>query len=173
MTPYGTGDLGQHWLREPSHYLNQCWLIISKVQWHLSEGTFTTDTSTMNHLNYLSEIALKLPRGQWVKYPDSSGLLHWHMIVRVPVESPWKTWLKMTNTKPRPCVNYHQISNISHIKYKNLNVSRLGLQLSFCSVLKPGVKSRMKMQLDQCRQTVLQLHLSDQQFYCLIRCFLY
>ena len=22
----------------PSHYLNQCWLIISKVLWHLSEG---------------------------------------------------------------------------------------------------------------------------------------
>ena len=25
--------------------------IISKVQWHLSEGTFTTDTSAMNNLN--------------------------------------------------------------------------------------------------------------------------
>ena len=38
-------------LTAPSHYLNHCWLIISKVQWHLSEGTFTTDTSAMNHLN--------------------------------------------------------------------------------------------------------------------------
>ena len=28
----------------PSHYLNQCWLIISKVQWHASEGNFTRDT---------------------------------------------------------------------------------------------------------------------------------
>ena len=28
-------------LMAPSHYLNQCWLIISKVQWHLSQGNFT------------------------------------------------------------------------------------------------------------------------------------
>ena len=25
------------WLRAPSHYLNQCWLVMSKVQWHSSE----------------------------------------------------------------------------------------------------------------------------------------
>ena len=35
-------------LMAPSHYLNQCWLIISKVQWHSSEGNFTTDTSATN-----------------------------------------------------------------------------------------------------------------------------
>ena len=41
VTPYGDIDLGLHRLRlwlvawlPPSHYLNQCWLIISKVQWH-------------------------------------------------------------------------------------------------------------------------------------------
>ena len=78
MTPYGD----KYWsgstlaqvmaccLMAPSHYLNQCWLIICKVQWHLSEGAFTMDTSAMNHLNspenYLSEISSKLPRGQWV-----------------------------------------------------------------------------------------------------------
>ena len=38
-------------LMAPSHYLNQCSLIISKVQWHLSVGNFTIDTSAMNHLN--------------------------------------------------------------------------------------------------------------------------
>ena len=36
--------------------------------------------------------------------------------------------------------------------------------------LKPGVKSRMKMQLEQRQQAMLQLHLSDQRFYCLSRC---
>ena len=49
MTPYGDIDLGQHWLRTvmaccrtaPSHYLNQCWLIISKIQLHSSDGNFT------------------------------------------------------------------------------------------------------------------------------------
>ena len=29
VTPHGDRDLSQ-----PSHYLNQCWLIISEVQWH-------------------------------------------------------------------------------------------------------------------------------------------
>ena len=28
-------------LMAPSHYLNQCWLIINEVLWHSSEGNFT------------------------------------------------------------------------------------------------------------------------------------
>ena len=35
--------------------------------------------------------------------------------------------------------------------------------------LKPGVNSRKKMYLEQCRQAVLQLHLSDQPVHCLLR----
>ena len=38
-------------LTAPSHYLNQCWLIISKVQWHSSECNFTRDTSATSHWN--------------------------------------------------------------------------------------------------------------------------
>ena len=36
-------------LTAPGHYLNQCWLIISKVQWHSSKCNFTRDTSAMGH----------------------------------------------------------------------------------------------------------------------------
>ena len=61
---------------------------------------------------------------------------------------------------------YRQISNISCTKFQNLNVSCLVLQLYLPNPLKPDVKSRMKMQLEQRRQAVLQPHLSDQQFYC-------
>ena len=39
----------------------------------------------------------------------------------------------------------HQISNISHTKSQNLNVSHLVLQLSLPNPLKPSVKWRMKM----------------------------
>ena len=35
-------------LTAPSHYLNQCWLIISKIQLHSSNGNFTRDTSVIN-----------------------------------------------------------------------------------------------------------------------------
>ena len=54
----------------------------------------------------------------------------------------------------------------------NPNTSRLVLQLSSPSPLKPGVNSRMKMQLEQHRQAMLQLHLSDQQVYCLQKYYL-
>ena len=40
---------------------------------------------------------------------------------------------------------YRKISNISRTKSQNLNVSRLGLQVSSCYILKPSVKWRMKM----------------------------
>ena len=53
-------------LTAPGHYLNQCWLIINKVEWHSSKGEFTRDTSAINHWNYLEnqgpEISFKFPR---------------------------------------------------------------------------------------------------------------
>ena len=36
-------------LKAPSHYLNQCWLIITKVQWCSSEGNFAWDNTAINH----------------------------------------------------------------------------------------------------------------------------
>ena len=36
-------------LTAPSHYLNQCWFIISEVQCHSPLGSFTGDTSAINH----------------------------------------------------------------------------------------------------------------------------
>ena len=56
---------------------------------------------------------------------------------------------------------YRKISNIRRAKSTNSNVSRLVLQLSLPNQIKPGVKSRMKMWLEQRRQAMLQLHLSD------------
>ena len=58
-------------LTAPSHYLNQCWLITSKVLWLSWEGNFTRDASIINHWNlfenYMSKISFKFPRGRWVK----------------------------------------------------------------------------------------------------------
>ena len=42
-------------------------------------------------------------------------------------------------------INYHKISDIRCTKSQNVNASRLGLQLSLCNILKPGVKMIMKM----------------------------
>ena len=46
---------------------------------------------------------------------------------------------------------YSQTLNIRHTKSQNLNVSRFVLQLSLPNSLKPSVKSRMKMYLEQRR----------------------
>ena len=56
---------------------------------------------------------------------------------------------------------YRQIPNISRTKSQKLHVSRLVVLLPLSNLLKPGVKSRMKMWLEQRRQAMFQLHLSD------------
>ena len=38
-------------LMAPSHYLNLCWLITSRVQWYSSECNFTRNTSAISHWN--------------------------------------------------------------------------------------------------------------------------
>ena len=61
-------------LTAPSHYLNQFWLIISKVLWHSSDGNFIRDTTVTIHYSWLEnclpKIILKSPRGQWVNSLD-------------------------------------------------------------------------------------------------------
>ena len=71
------------------------------------------------------------------------------------------------------CGICRKISNIKRTKSQNLNVSCIVLKLSWPNLLKPGVKWWMKMYLELRRQPMLQLHLSDQQFNCLLRCYLY
>ena len=71
-------------LMTPSHYLNQCWLIISEVQWHSYYGDFTRDASTISHWNpfenYMSKIEFKFPRGQWVKNKNTQFFKGWRII---------------------------------------------------------------------------------------------
>ena len=59
-------------LTAPSHYLNQCWLIIRGVLWHSSENSFTgiaqgIDSGYEFEKDILKNI-FKSPRGQWVKH---------------------------------------------------------------------------------------------------------
>ena len=61
----------------------------------------------------------------------------------------------------RPEFIYRKTFSISRTKFQNLNGFRLILQLSLLNALEPGVKLRMKMQLEQRRQAMLQLHLID------------
>ena len=84
-------------LTAPSHYLNQCWLIISKVEWHSSKGEFTRDTSAINHWNYLEnsgpKISFKFPGGRWVNvFVKWDGFHKWEPngISHDPVFLEWR-----------------------------------------------------------------------------------
>ena len=61
--------------------------------------------------------------------------------------------------------------NIRLNKSQNLNDHRLVLQLPLPNPLKPG--SEWRCGWSSADRAMLQLHLSDQQFYCLLRCGLY
>ena len=80
----------------------------------------------------------------------------------VGVPYRWKTW----QARASQCYR-------KHIKSQNLNIFRLVLQFTMPNPMKPGVKSRMKMKLEQRRQALLLPHLSEQTFYCLLRCISY
>ena len=58
-------------LTAPSHYLNQCWLIISKVLWHSSEDIiirwFEDSNQESEIENHIFKITLRSPKSQWIK----------------------------------------------------------------------------------------------------------
>ena len=64
----------------PSHYLNQCWLMVCEVLWHSLDSNFTENTSVVYHWNgfetYQFETVVKAPRGQWVKKGQQLNQVH-------------------------------------------------------------------------------------------------
>ena len=77
-----------------SHHLNQCWLIISEVQWHSYLRYFTRDASIINHWhqfqNYMCKISFKSLRGQWVNYAGRRCIIKSHK-----ASNPWDWTLKI------------------------------------------------------------------------------
>ena len=95
----------------------------------------------------------------------------WHLVIRATRHESVYTPGESTRSCCRNI--YRKISNISRTKSENLNVSRLGLKFVFARYIETTFKGRMKMQLEQHRQEMPQLHLSDRQFNCLLKCVLY
>ena len=66
-------------LMAPSHYLNQCWLIINGVLWYSPYNNFTGSTwdisSWYEFEIYNFEIMATCPRGQWVKCMEPRSYL--------------------------------------------------------------------------------------------------
>ena len=57
-------------LMTTSHYLNQCWFLISELLWYLSGSSFTTSGQAtilqIEFENYALKMIATSPRGQWV-----------------------------------------------------------------------------------------------------------
>ena len=115
-----------------------------------------------------------LQRAPWENHYWGAGSMHTsgtHQTCRpkdyrIGIFLCWHSW----NTNIQLLIeNYRHFPNIRRNKFQTLNVSCLVLQLSLPNPLKPGVKPGIKMQLEQRRQTMIQLHLNDQQFHCLLR----
>ena len=76
-------------LTAPSHYLNQCWLIITKVQWCLSEGNFAWDITAIS----VTKINLKIIflRFHW-NLPGSNELTIWKTLIVCPLDYCNQFW---------------------------------------------------------------------------------
>ena len=134
-------------LMAPSHYLNQCWLIIKSSDIHIRAISQEMPQPT------ITKIRLKITYLKFhSNFPGANELKS---------RCPWLS------------IIYRQVSNIRRTKSKHLRDSCTVLRLSLPNPLNTDVKSRMKMLLEQRRQAMLQLHLSDRQFYCPLRCALY
>ena len=59
------------YLMAPSHYLNQCWSLISEVLWNSPESNFIVSAQDailyLKIENYIFKIIATSPSGQWVK----------------------------------------------------------------------------------------------------------
>ena len=122
-------------LTAPSHYLNQCWLIISKVYWHSNihiraiSQEMPQPSITKIHLKITN---LKFPRGHWVRYRSCryTGLdLSHHHAYRCPTSGDLLTvlghqhslwWLQSETYFRQRCfwlwvifVAFHQETHIS------------------------------------------------------------
>ena len=88
-------------LMAPSHYLNHCWLIFSKVQWHPSESNFTRDTSAISHFKISWKIIYlkfcsNLPGANELSKHYGCITLVWHQGCQVPPKPPFSIDVVLT-----------------------------------------------------------------------------
>ena len=80
-------------LTAPSHYLNQCWLIIIEIQWHSYQGNFTRDASNQYHQSLKLKITYLIFHSN---FPGANELKkEWIKLTYppVPAEQPSRLWM--------------------------------------------------------------------------------
>ena len=149
-------------LTAPGHYLFQGCLIVNWNLTHYSEIWFTFFIKAVKMQPFFAGLGMLIKQ---YKQPR----IKQHMLHTIVPASTYSIYLISYPTLALvQRIDYCQTTNIRRTKSQNLNVSRLVLRFSLPNpALMPCVQSRMKM------SALLQLHLSDQQLYCLLRGDLY
>ena len=124
-------------LMATSHYLNQCWLMISEM-WHSPDSNFIENTWDIYRWNefeiYQSETVVKSPRGQGVNYLSSSRQLSTHtrgmeepgllagklvtensLIICTVVYKVLKTWQIQQVIDNIEAIQHHYLFLLSHL----------------------------------------------------------
>ena len=87
------------WLTAPSHYLNQCWLIMNGVLWYSPYNNFTGSARDINSWyefeNYNFEITATSPRGQWIK------IMVCHMTTTKPLSEPMMVYCQLDHREQK------------------------------------------------------------------------
>ena len=104
-------------LTPPSHYLNQCWFIISKVQWHSdsSEGNFIRDTSASITKDSLNITYLKL---------------NWNLPGANELNIFMPEWYPMFEVWGYTLWQYHSVSQVLAVGTSKRHSSRLQVLIS-------------------------------------------
>ena len=61
----------------PSHYLNQCWLLISEVLWHSPEGSFTRGHATILYVEFKNSLKIICT------FSRTNELTHWGRVTHI------------------------------------------------------------------------------------------
>ena len=110
-------------LTAPSHYLNQCWLIISKVLWHLSEDIIIRRFDDINQQSkiedYIFKITLRSPKGQWVKI--SMWYFNSNTSNEIKINSQWHRTIDILFMELENILSIiHQTSILGNFTNKNI-----------------------------------------------------
>ena len=92
------GELGQHWFRQwlvacsaPSHYWNQCWLIVNWTLWNKLLWNLNRNTKPFIHENAFENVVCKMAAilswGRWIKPPSPLDRTFHHITVRHEVSA--------------------------------------------------------------------------------------
>ena len=142
-------------LTAPSSYLNQCWLIISKVEWHSSKGKVTRDNSAIKTIRcicrcfYIPLIHVGKDQITPVMSVRNSGVIFYSN-------------LKMDMWITKACQNaYYHFHNIRKIQKFLRPEARLHAlvtsQIDYCKSLMNGLPNNLIKKLQRVQNTAARL----------------